>query len=136
MDQGQRIGMFASIPPGSMTDSLGIIVHRFNDTVINPHVKVGEDTFFMTSEHPRKLSQRFQTTMSCPPEPPLQIFCCPSSIRVIPELPKQFFEKVSSHNFQLLLQQVLKTDLLLLGQIPGVFQPKVTGSLQNLRIPL
>jgi hypothetical protein len=60
-----------------MANSFGIVVHGFNDAVINSQIEIGEDSFLMASEHPGKLSKGFEATMGCPPEPALQILCCP-----------------------------------------------------------
>jgi hypothetical protein len=49
-----------------MADSFGVVVHGFNDAVINSKIKVSEDSFLMASEHPGKLSEGFETAIRPP----------------------------------------------------------------------
>ena len=82
-----------------MADSFGIVIHGFNETVVDPEIEVGEDSLFMASEHPGEISKRLHSAVSCPPEPPFQILGSPAPSLVVPELSEQFFQEVCFDNF-------------------------------------
>jgi len=131
MDHSQREGVFASVSTSSMTNSFGIVVHGFNDSVINSKIEIGEDSFLMTSEHPGKISEGFEATMSCPPEPTLQILCCPGFSRIIPQSSEHLFEEVCPDDLEAAFKKLRKRDLLVLCKVPGIFQPDVFGPFEG-----
>ena len=110
-----------------MADGFGIVVHRFDYAVIDSNIEVGEDSFFMTSEHPSEISEGFKAAMSRPPEPTLEVFFCPGPAFVIPESSEHLLEKVSPHDLEIALKQVREGDLLLVCKVPGILQPDVFG---------
>jgi len=78
-----------------MTDYLGIIIHGFHNAVIDTNIKISEDSFFMASEHPSKISEGLESTMSGPPvcvhrtgrpKPSLQVFGSPTSSLIVPNI--------------------------------------------------
>jgi len=63
-----------------MVDRLGVVIHGFDNAVVDSNIKVGEDPFFMTYEHPSKISEGLESTVSGPPEPSLQVLGSPVSM--------------------------------------------------------
>jgi hypothetical protein len=114
-----------------MANSFGVVVYGFNDAVINSKIKIGEDSFFMTSEHPGKLSEGFEAAMGSPPEPTLQILCRPGFALVVPQSSEQLFEQVCPDDLEAALEELRERDLLVLGKVPGVFQPDVFGPFEG-----
>lgn len=110
-----------------MTDDLGVVIHGFYYTIIDPDIEVCEDSFFMTPEHPGEISERFQPAVSCPPEPAFQILSCPDFACILPQPPEQLFEKGSPYDFEIAFKEVREPDLLVLCEVPGIFQPDVFG---------
>jgi hypothetical protein len=114
-----------------MADSFGVVVHGFNDAIIDSKIKVSEDSLLMTSEHPGKLSEGFKAAMGSPPEPALQILCCPGFALIVPQSSEQLFEQVRPDDLEAALQELRKRDFLVLGKVPGVFQPDVFGPFEG-----
>lgn len=77
-----------------MANSFGVVIHAFNDPVINSKIEIGEDSFFIASEHPDKISEGFEATMGCRPKPALQIPCRPGFSCIIPQSSEHLFEEV------------------------------------------
>ena len=131
MDYSQREGLFTSVSSGSMADRLGVVIHGFDNAVVDSNIKVGEDPFFMTSEHPGKISEGLESTMSGPPEPSLQVLGSPASSLVAPKSPEQLFEEVSPYNLEIAFKQIRESELLVVCKIPGVFQPDILCSFKG-----
>ena len=100
----QRVDVFTAISPGPMTDGLGVVVHGFDQSVVYPEVEIGQDAFFMASEHPGEVAQWFDSAVGCPPEPPFEILGCPALASVLPQFPKEFFEQISFDDLEVALQ--------------------------------
>jgi len=66
-----------------MADCHSSIVHGFNDGIVDPKIKIIEDSLFMPSQHPGKVSQGSDPTVSCPPEPAFEILGCSASPFVV-----------------------------------------------------
>jgi hypothetical protein len=114
-----------------MADSFSIIVHGFNEAIVDSEVKVSKDSLFMSSEHPSEISQGFDSAVSSPPEPAFQILGCPSSTLVVPEFSEQLFEQVSFDNSQIHLEQLCQRKLLLVCEVPRVLQPDVACTFED-----
>jgi len=131
MDQSQRKGVFTSVSTSSMANSFSIVVHGFNDAVIDSKIKVSEDSFLMTSEHPGKLSEGFKAAVGSPPEPALQILGGPGLALIVPQSSEQLLEQVCPDDLKAALEELRERDLLVLSKVPGVFQPEVLGPFQD-----
>jgi hypothetical protein len=110
-----------------MADCFSIIVHGFDDSVIDSKIEIGEDSFLMPSEHPGEISEGFEAAMGCPPEPTLEVFCCPRPASVIPQPPEHLFEEIGPDDLEIEFEQVRESDLLVLSKVPGILQPQVFG---------
>ena len=106
MNHSQGEGLFGPITPSPMADSFGIVIHGFNETVVDPEIKIGKDSLLMSSNHPSKIPERFDSAVSCPQEPAFQTLGSPASTFLVPELSKQFFGQISFDNFQVHLKEV------------------------------
>lgn len=109
-----------------MADSFGIVVHGFNDALIDSKIKVSKDSFLMTSEHPGKLSEGFEAATGCPPVcvqrtgrpgPALQILCCPGFALIVPQSSEQLFQQVCPDDLKAALLEHRKGDLLVFGKV-------------------
>ena len=81
----------------------------------------------MAPEHPGELSERFEATRSCPPEPAFQILCCLVLASVIPQSSEHIFAEVCPYDFEIALEKVRKRDFLVFCEVPRIFQPHVFG---------
>lgn len=68
-----------------MADHSGIIIHSLHQTVANSLIEVSQDSLFVPSEHPGKVTQRCKPAMGGPPEPSLQILSCPGPMGILLE---------------------------------------------------
>ena len=63
--------------------------------------------------------------MCGPPEPLIEVFLCPCGIAVVPESAECLLEQIGPVDLEVQLFQIVQPDSLLIGKIPGVFQPDV-----------
>jgi len=96
--------VFTPITPCPVADDFSIIVHSLYQAVANSLIKVSQDSLFMSSEHPGKVTQRLKPTMSSPPEPPFQILSCPGPTSILPESSEQLLKQVCLDDLQIHLE--------------------------------
>jgi len=114
-----------------MAHSFGIVVHGFDDSVIDSKIKVSEDSFLMTSEHPGKVPEGCEAALSRPPEPAFHVRCGPGVALVVPPSSEHLLAQVCSYDREGACEEMRTGTRLILCEATRVFQPEVHGSFQG-----
>lgn len=108
-------------------DELRFVVQSFHGAVVNRHAEVVQDVIFVTAHQPSEVSHWRQPRMGCPPEPSVEVALRPARSPVAPEVSEQFLEQVGAVDLEVQSFELAQAQRLLVGQIPRVLQPDVSG---------
>ena len=134
MQQGEFECLSGTVTICSMTDRLCLIVESLHSAVVDSCFEVIQNVILMPSDHPCKISQGFQSGMSGPPKPLIQILFCACGIGVGPKLAESFLQQICTVYLEVELFQFTEPELLIIGQVPGVLEPYIACFLEKIGV--